>query len=139
MIIVLPSGDPSSIGDNSEWILPNLNLELEDDGEYECALIDISFGNPGMTNNSVYVFLDFLDYSFIGTNQFQVLYKTEPMTTDPGMKPLFYEKETGSIIQWHKVAKKNISSVKVTVQQSTGDPIDIGFFTTLTIVIRRVE
>jgi hypothetical protein len=139
IIVVLPSGDPSAIGDAGNWILPNINLELDPQGEYEAALIDISFGNPGVTFNSVYVFLDFLDYSFIGSNQYQVLYKTAPMTWEPSAVPFYYEKETGTIHQWHKIIKKSINSVKCTVQQSTGDPVNTGYFTTITLAIRRIN
>ena len=138
-IIVLPSGDPSAIGDSSEYTLPNINLHLEREAHYECALIDVSFGNPGITNNSVYILLDFLEYSYIGSNQFQVLYKTEPMIFDQATKPLYYEKEKGTIIQWHKVTNNNINSIKVTIEQSTGEPIDNSQFSTITILIRRIE
>jgi hypothetical protein len=139
MIIVLPSGDQSATGSASEFTLNNVNLGLDPDGDYMCALVDVSFGNPGPTNNSVYILVDFLDYSFIGGDQFPLLYKTQPMIDDAGQKPLYYEKELGTIHQWHHISNNSINNIKVTIEQSTGEPINESFFSTLTIVIKRIS
>ena len=140
-ILTLPSGDVNAIGDASNYTIPlpqPINLPYE--GFFECALVDISFSNPG-GNNSVFILCDLVDYSIVGSSKVQILYKTEPMKQTPTALPIFYYNEVGSVVQWRKLYKNSFNSINVRIQQSTGVPIPntATDFATLTIAIKRVR
>jgi hypothetical protein len=122
IIITLPSGDVNASGNAGDYTIYGIDLQLEPDGVYECALIDASFPNPknGIAPITCFVFLDFLEYAILGSNRYQLLYKTQPITESQGILPVYYEKETGTIQQWRQVQKKDINSVRVQIQTSTG-------------------
>jgi hypothetical protein len=140
MIITLPSGDVNAIGDASNYsiTLPQ-PINLNHSGLYEVALIDVSFSNPGNTQNSVYILCDLVDYSVVGSSKVQILYKTEPMLETTTSKSIYYMKEDGSLVQWRKLYKNSFNSINVRLQESTGTPIPNTHFSTVTIVIKRVR
>ena len=138
-LLTLPSGDPTATGTAGDYTLNIPILQLDSDGEYEIALVDVSFPNPGATGNSVYILCDLCDYSTVGSTKTDLLYKTEPMNTSAGSLPLYYLKETSSIIQWRYMSKYNINNVHVRIQESTGTPVPNVGFSTLTVAIRRVS
>lgn len=127
MILVLPAGDVSAIGNNADYTIPNINLSLDPKGVYEASLIDCSFPNPGSTNNSVFISVDFLDNQLIGNNYFPILYKTQPMTqpvdSNEDSTKIHYEKELGSIQQWRRLTKTFIDNIRVRIYQSDGTNI----------------
>ncbi len=141
LIITLPSGDSKTIGNASHYTVPlSGGVDLDHKGIYECALIDVSFPNSGVTNNSYYIFMDILEYSYVGSRKLQILYKTEPSQISAVDKPMIYMKEEGSLIQWRPLAIRNFNSITVTIQESNGTPIPISsvLFSTVTICIRRI-
>lgn len=143
-ILTLPSGDVNASGNAGDFTIFGVDLQLEPDGVYECALVDCSFPNPknGTSPITCFVFLDFLEYAVLGSNRFQLLYKTQPINTSQGTLPVYYEKETGTIQQWRQVQRKDISSVRVQIQTSTGQNVaTVGPPNTFSIVqvcIRRI-
>lgn len=140
MIITLPSGDQNAIGDASNFTIPMPQpINLPHEGLYEVALIDVSFTNPGKTQNSVYILCDLVDYSIVGSTKVQILYKTEPMIDTDAALPIYYMKEDGSLVQWRKIYKNSFNSINVRIQESTGAPIPNTYFSTVTIVIKRIR
>ena len=140
MIITLPSGDPNSIGNAGNYTIPMPQpVNLEHNAYYEVALVDVSFSNPGNTQNSVYILCDLVDYSIVGSSKVQILYKTEPLLQTTTALPIYYMKEEGSLVQWRKIYKNSFNSINVRIQQSTGAPIPNTYFSTLTIAIKRVR
>ncbi len=119
-------------------------ISLEADGVYECALVDCSFPNPKNTAEAVscFVFMDFLDYAIVDSNRSQLLYKTQPITASQSTTPVYYEKEIGTIQQWHRIQRKDINSIRVQIQTSTGKNVStVGPANTFSIVqvcIRRI-
>ncbi len=144
VILTLPSGDVNASGNAGDYTIFGVDLQLEPDGVYECALVDCSFPNPktGTSPITCFVFLDFLEYAVLGSNRFQVLYKTQPINTSQGTLPVYYEKEIGTIQQWRQVQRKDINSVRVQIQTSTGQNVaTVGPANTFSIVqvcIRRI-
>jgi hypothetical protein len=140
MILTLPSGDVNALGNAGNYIIPLAQpVNLDHSGLYEVALIDISFSNPGNTQNSVYVLCDLVDYSVVGSTKVQILYKTEPMLQTTTGLPIYYMKEDGSLVQWRKLYKNSFNSINIRIQESTGTPIPNTHFSTVTIVIKRIR
>jgi hypothetical protein len=145
IILTLPSGDINASGNAGDFTVYGVDLSLEQDGMYECALIDCSFPNPQTTATPLtcFIFLDFLDYGIVGSNRSQVLYRTQPLTSSQTSVKVYYEKETGTIQQWRNVQRKDINSVRVQIQTSTGVNVaSLGPANTYSIVqvcLRRVR
>jgi len=140
MIITLPSGDPNSTGNAANFTVPMPQpINLDPRGKYEAALIDVSFSNSGNTGNSVFILCDLVDFSIVGSSKVQILYKTEPMIQTTTALPVYYMKEEGSLVQWRPLYKNSFNSINVKIQQSTGVPIPLTNFSTLTIVIKRIR
>lgn len=142
MILTLPSGDINATGNASNFTIPMPQpVNLDYNGQYEVALIDVSFSNPGNTGNSIFVLCDLVDYSVVGSSKVQILYKTEPMVQTATSLPIYYMKEEGSLVQWRKLYKNSFNSINVRIQDSTGEPIpnSPSNFATLTIVIKRIR
>jgi hypothetical protein len=140
-LIILPSGATEAIGFSYDYTIP-LNLDLDPEKNYEAALIDCSFSNPGPTGNSVFINIDFIENQQLGHNYYPILYKTRPMTSeiivgDPTTET-YYEKENGSIIQWRKIIKHSINNVRVTIYESNGTPIPVTKYSMVQIIIREV-
>jgi len=142
MIITLPSGDILATGNASNYTIPMPQpINLPHNGEFEVAVIDLSFSNPGNNSKSIYVLSDIVDYSIVGSSKVQIIYKTEPMSQSSTVLPIYYMKEVGSIVQWRKLYKNSFNSINVRLQDSTGTPIPNGAndFATVTIVIKRIR
>ena len=136
-ILALPSGDPNASGTASDFTIFGVDLSLDPEGSYECALIDCSFPNPYQgTPVSVFILVDFIEYQFVGSNKLQVLYKTSPISSFS--QTLYYEKEQGTIVQWRQLQKHDINNVRVQVQTSTGASVPNSGFSIITLAIRRV-
>lgn len=145
IILTLPSGDVNASGNAGDFTIYGVDLQLEQEGEYECALVDCSFPNPQTTSVPItcFIFLDFLEYGVVGSNRTQILYKTQPVASTQTTLKVYYEKELGTIQQWRKVQRKDINSIRVQIQTSTGANVaTLGPSNTFSIVqvcIRRVR
>ena len=140
LILILPSGSIDAVGNSGDYTLP-ISLDLDPKGEYECALIDCSFSNPGSTGNSVFITVDFIENQQIGNNHYQILYKTQPMTKEvivgDSTTETYYEKEHGTIIPWRRVTKHSINNIRVTIHESDGTPVPNTKYSMIQLIIKR--
>lgn len=139
-ILTLPSGDPNASGNASDFTIYGIDLSLENEGVYECALIDCSFPNPNTTSTptTCFITMDLVEYTIVGSNRVQLLYKTQPIKETNLTLPVYYEKEIGTIQQWRKIQKHDINSIRVQIQTSNGNTMGTGY-SIIQIAIRRVS
>jgi len=141
-ILLLGSGDAAATGTASDFTLYGVDLSLDPSGLYVCSLIDASFPNP-VTNianpKSCFIQVDIIEYQYVGSDKFQLLYKTQPITTSNTTLPIYYEKETGTIIPWRGVEQKHIFNIRVQITASDGTPIPNTGYSIIQLMIKRVE
>ena len=139
--LILGSGDPNSTGSASDFTIFSVDLSLDGNGSYICALIDASFPNPvtvSTSPKSVFIQVDFIEYQIVGSNKFQLLYKTAPITQTLTALPLYYEKEMGNLIPWRSVENKHIFNIRVQITASDGTPVPNTNFSIIQLMIKRV-
>lgn len=143
IILILGSGDVNATGTAGEFTVPVSGLKLDPKGEYYAALIDVSFSNPGATNNSIFVTCDLVENQRIGQNYSPILYKTKPMIVerDPTKTTtlVYYEKENPTL-QWRKVERhQTINNIRITISESDGTPIPNDKFSLVQLMIKRLR
>lgn len=139
--LILGSGDLNASGTASDFTIYSVDLSLDPEGQYVCALIDASFPNPVITTTapkSCFIQVDFIEYQIVGSNKFQLLYKTAPITVSSTTNPLYYEKEVGNLIPWRAVENKHIFNIRVQITASDGSAIPNTNFSIIQLVIKRV-
>ncbi len=93
-------------------------------GKWECVLVSAAFMRPKVVPRSVFIYLDFLDLSVVGSNEEQYLFVTEPiLTTAPTDLTPFSVKHTTTVVQWKPVNKMQIQSIRCRIVDTTGQSI----------------
>lgn len=149
--VLLNSGGPGVTGPagfKAGDFTTQLSQAMILNGTWEACLVEVVFRNPfhgvtGLTPVSIYVLCDMLDNSYVANNQQPLLFATRPIGPDD---PLYISiQHTSTITQWKRINRQNVQSIRIIVQDSTGNIINDApagqpaFATTVQFIMRQTS
>jgi hypothetical protein len=136
LTVVCGSGDASVISGKPSDFTVRLAIPITLTGRWEAICKSVSFPKP-KGNNSVFVYLDSLEDSSIGSQAAPLLMRTRPIRSDD--ESVVFIEETSTVLAWKQVRDTVLQTLHFRIEESDGTPVPNKAYSIVELALRKVS